>query len=161
MLRKLGAYSCQNALAIALRELGKLERTLFLLEYIRDVELRGRIHIGLNKGEARNALARAMFFNRLGELRNRTLENQQHRASGLNLVVAAIVLWNTVYLERAIQALRNQGQMIPEALLVHLSPLKWEHINWTGDYHWRRDGGLRNRKLRPLRSALAPPVALP
>ena len=161
MLRKLGAYPRQNALAIALRELGKLERTSFLLEYIRDVELRRRIHIGLNKGEARNALARAVFFNRLGELRDRTLENQQHRASGLNLVVAAIVLWNTVYLERAIQALRNQGQMIPEALLVHLSPLKWEHINLTGDYHWRRDGGLRNRKLRPLRNAFAPPTALP
>ena len=147
ILRKLGAYLRQNALAMALRELGKLERTLFLLEYIRDVELRRRIHIGLNKGEARNALARAVFFNRLGELRDRTLENQQHRASGLNLVVAAIVLWNTVYLERAIQALRNQGQMIPEALLLHLSPLKWEHINLTGDYHWRRDGGLQNRKL--------------
>jgi Tn3 transposase DDE domain len=110
---------------------------------IRDVELRRRIHIGLNKGEARNALARGVFFNRLGELRDRTLENQQHRASGLNLVVAAIVLWNTVYLERAIQALRNQGQIIPKVLLVPLSPLKWEHINWTGDYHWRRDGGLR------------------
>ena len=102
-----------------------------------------------------------MFFNRLGELRDRTFENQQHRASGLNLVVAAIVLWNTVYLERAIQALRNHGQMIPKALLVHLSPLKWEHINLTGDYHWRRDGGLRNRKLRPLRNAFAPPTALP
>jgi hypothetical protein len=74
---------------------------------------------------------------------------------------AGIVLWNTVYLERAIQALRNQGQMIPEALLVHLSPLKWEHINLIGDYHWRRDGGLRNRKLRPLRNAFAPPTALP
>jgi TnpA family transposase len=73
MLRKLGAYPRQNALAIALRELGKLERTLFLLEYIRDVELRRRIHVGLNKGEARNALARAVFFNRLGELRNRDL----------------------------------------------------------------------------------------
>jgi ABC-type nitrate/sulfonate/bicarbonate transport system ATPase subunit len=137
------------------------ERTLFLLEYIRDVELRRRIQIGLNNGEARNALARAVFFNRLGELRDRTLENQQHRANGLNLVVAAIVLWNTAYLERAIQALRNQGQMIPEALLVHLSPLKWEHINLTGDYHWRRDGGLRNRKLRPLRNVFAPPTALP
>jgi TnpA family transposase len=73
--------------------------------------LRRRIHIGLNKGEARNALARAVFFNRLGETaRDRTLENQQHRAGGLNLVVAAIVLWNTVYLERAIQALRNKGR---------------------------------------------------
>ena len=123
--------------------------------------MRRRIHIGLNKGEARNAPVRAMLFNQLGELRDRTLENQQHRASGLNLVVAAIVLWNTVYLERAIQALRNKGQMIPKVLLVHLSPLKWEHINWTGDYHWRRDGGLRNRKLRPLRTAFAPPATLP
>lgn len=69
--------------------------------------------------------------------------------------MAAIVFWNTVYLDRAVQALRKRGQMIPEALLVHLSPLKWEHINMTGDYHWRRDGGLRNRKSRPLRNALA------
>ena len=73
------------------------------------IELRKRIHAGLNKGEARNALARAAFFNRLGELRDRTYENQQHRASGLNLVVAAIALWNTVYLERAIRALQERS----------------------------------------------------
>jgi TnpA family transposase len=151
ILRKLGAYPRQNALAVALRELGRVERTLFLLQYIRDIELRRRIHVGLNKGEARNALARAVFFNRLGELRDRTYENQRHRACGLNLVVAAIVLWNTVYLELAIGALRQRGESIPDDLLAHLSPLKWEHINLTGDYHWRRDGGLRNRKLRPLR----------
>jgi TnpA family transposase len=152
MLRKLGSYPRQNSLAGALREVGKLERTLFLLQYIRDVDLRRRIHAGLNKGEARNALARAVFFNRLGELRDRTHENQQHRASGLNLVVAAIILWNSVYLEQTVSALRWGGQDIPDELLAHLSPLKWEHINLTGDYHWRRDAGLRNRRLRPLRS---------
>ena len=156
MLRKLGAYPRQNALALALREIGKLERTLFLLDYIQNIELRKRIHAGLNKGEARNALARAVFFNRLGELRDRTYENQQHRASGLNLVVAAIALWNTVYLERAIRALQERSYVCDQQLLAHLSPLKWEHINLTGDYHWRRDGGLRNRKLRPLRSRPLP-----
>jgi len=154
MLRKLGAYPRQNALAIALREIGKLERTAFLLEYIQDLDLRRRIHAGLNKGEARNALARAVFFNRLGELRDRTQESQKGRASGLNLVVAAIVLWNTVYVERAISVLRQQGQDIPDELLAHVSPLKWEHINLTGDYVWRRDGGLRNKGLRPLRSSI-------
>ena len=51
---------------------------------------------GLNKGEARNSLAQTVFFNRLGEMRDRSLENQRHRASALNLVVAAITLWNTV-----------------------------------------------------------------
>ena len=83
MLRKLGSYPRQNGLALALRELGRIERTLFTLDWLQDIELRRRVQIGLNKGEAKNALARAVFFNRLGELRD--------RASGLNLVVAAIV----------------------------------------------------------------------
>ena len=48
-----------------------------------------------------------MFFNRLGEVRDRSFENQQYRASGLNLVVAAITLWNTIYLERAVTLLRK------------------------------------------------------
>ena len=100
-----------------------------------------------------------MFFNRLGELRDRTCENQQHRASGLNLVIGAIALWNTVYLERAIRALQERSYVFDQHLLAHLSPLKWEHINLTGDYHWRRDGGLRNRKLRPLRRQPLPDFA--
>ena len=73
------------------------------------IELRHRVQIGLNKGEANNALARAVFLNRLGELRDRSFENPHYRASGLNLVVAAIVLWNTAYLERAVQALKATG----------------------------------------------------
>jgi TnpA family transposase len=85
------------------------ECTLFLLDCIQNIELRKRIHANLTKGEARNALARAVFFNRLGELRHRTYENRQHRAGGLNLVVAAIALWNTVYLERGIHALQERS----------------------------------------------------
>ncbi|WP_249507762.1 Tn3 family transposase, partial [Escherichia coli] len=100
MLRKLGSYPRQNGLAVALRELGRIERTLFILDWLQSVELRRRVHAGLNKGEARNSLARAVFFNRLGEIRDRSFEQQRYRASGLNLVTAAIVLWNTVYLER-------------------------------------------------------------
>jgi TnpA family transposase len=91
-------------LAVALRELGRIERTLFALDWMQNVELRRRVHSGLNKGEARNALARAVFLNRLGEIRDRRFDNQRYCASGLNLVVAAIILWNTVYLERTIQA---------------------------------------------------------
>ena len=55
-------------------------------------------------------LSRTVFFNRLGELRNRSFENQRYRASGLNLVVATIVLWHTVYLVRSTEALREHGQ---------------------------------------------------
>jgi TnpA family transposase len=68
-----------------------------------DPNLRQRSHPGLNKGEASNALRRAVFFHRQGEIRDRTFENQSFRASGLSLITAAIVHWNTVYLDRAVQ----------------------------------------------------------
>src|SRR5580693_2184795 len=107
-----------------------------LLPNTEDPELRRRSHVGLNKGEQQNALRRAVFFNRLGEIRDRSYENQRHRASGLNLLVAAIILWNTTYLQRAVDHLRIQGHHPASGDLAHLSPLGWEHINLTGDYRW-------------------------
>jgi len=151
VLRKLGSYPRQNGLAVALRELGRIERTLFILDWLQSVELRRRVHTGLNKGEARNALARAVFFYRLGEIRDRSFEQQQYRASGLTLATAAIALWNTVYLERASNALRENGHPVDPALRKHLSPLGWEHINLTGDYQWRNTARLGRSKFRPLR----------
>lgn len=60
-MRRLRAYSRQNRLATVLTELGKLERTSFLLDYFQDKALRRRIIVGLNKGEALHALARQLF----------------------------------------------------------------------------------------------------
>jgi hypothetical protein len=95
-----------------------------------------------------------VFFNRLGEIRDRSFEQQRYRASGLNLVTAAIVLWNTVYLERAANALRGHGHGVDEGLLQYLSPLGWEHINLTGDYLWRSSSkvgvGNSDRYVRSL-----------
>jgi len=156
MLRKLGSYPRQNGLAVALRELGRIERTLFILDWLQSLELRRRVHAGLNKGEARNALARAVFFYRLGEIRDRSFEQQRYRASGLNLVTAAIVLWNTVYLERATGALRGHGHLVDDTLLQYLSPLGWEHINLTGDYLWRNNAKIGTGKFRPLRPLANP-----
>ena len=156
MLRKLGSYPRQNGLAVALRELGRIERTLFILDWLQSVELRRRVQVGLNKGEARNALARAVFFNRLGEIRDRSFEQQRYRASGLNLITAAIVLWNTVYLERAINAMRSHAKPVDDALLQYLSPLGWEHINLTGDYLWKSSAKVGAGKFRSLRPMSSP-----
>jgi TnpA family transposase len=153
IMRQLASYPRQNGVAAALRELGRLERTLFTLDWVEDPELRRGAGRELNRGESRNSLARAVFLHRLGEIRDRTYENQRHRASGLNLLVTAIILWNTRYLGRAVAALR-EGEEVPDHLLHHLSPLGWEHVNLTGDYVWAavdevsgtRDG------FRPLRA---------
>jgi TnpA family transposase len=153
ILRRLAAYPRQNALAKALREIGRLERTLFTLDWISDPALRRRTNAGLNKGEARNALARAVFFHRLGEIRDRTFENQRYRASGLNLAVAAIILWNTVYLGRAVDELRSRGEIIPDEHLAHIAPLGWEHIAFNGDYVWPTEPlGIAFRPLRNPRA---------
>ncbi len=81
MLRKLGSYPRQNGLALALRELGRIERTLFILDWLESIDLRRRVQAGLNKGEARNALARAVFFHRLGEIRDRSFESAIERVA--------------------------------------------------------------------------------
>jgi TnpA family transposase len=160
VLRRLGAYPRQNGLARALREVGRIERTLFVLDWLDDPHLRRRATAELNKGEARNALARAVCFHRLGRLRDRGAEALQHRATGLALVTAAIVLWNTVYLGRALELLQRQGEDVPGALLAHLAPLGWRHINLTGDYLWPTGARLEPDGFRALRARTAMPIAV-
>ncbi len=136
ILGKLANYPRQNGLAKALREIGRIERTLFTLRWLQDPDLRQRVTAGLNKGEARNALARAVFFNRLGESRDRSYEDQMNRAGRLAHLTAAIALWNAAHLPAAVEELRSRGENIPDEVLGHLSPLGWEHITLTGTYRW-------------------------
>jgi hypothetical protein len=93
----------------------------------------------LNKGDAKNALARAVFFNRLVKCVSGA-SKISYRASGLTLLVAAIILWNTVYLSHAVDNLKGQSMLVDDNLLEHLSPLGSEHINLTGDMSGVRIG---------------------
>ena len=132
IMGKLGSYSRQNSLATTLREMGRIDKTLFILDYISSEALRRRIQRGLNKGDAMNALARAIFFGKHGELRERALQDQLQRASALNLIMNAISIWNTVYLTQAIEHSKTTGKY-REEMLPHISPLGWEHINFFGE----------------------------
>jgi TnpA family transposase len=138
-LQRLAQYPRQNRWAKTLQEIGRLERTLFSLFWIQDKSLRQGVHQALFKGEARNALARAVCIHRLGRIHDHSLQDQQYRASALNLVVSAITIWNTIYIEKAVEHLRNTGWEITDKHLEHLTPLGWEHISLTGDYIWAYD----------------------
>jgi TnpA family transposase len=150
ILKKFSASSKSSDLAKALRELGRIERTLFMIEWYSSSALRRRCQAGLNKGEAAHKLKRAVFFHERGEIRDRSFDSQAFRASGLNLVVSAIVHWNTVYLSRATAHLSQRGRYIPNELLKHVSPLSWEHINLTGIYSWDTEQQM-SEGFRPLR----------
>jgi TnpA family transposase len=108
----------------------------FALHLIQDKLLRQHIYQALYKGEARTALSRAVCIHRLGRIHDRSLQEQQYRASVLNLVVSAITVWNTIYIAKAVDYLRNQGWEITDKHLEHLAPFGWEHISLTGDYIW-------------------------
>ncbi|WP_338885694.1 Tn3 family transposase [Xenorhabdus sp. TH1] len=102
MMKKLASYPKQNGLAKALKEIDRIERTLFMLDWFRNPSLRRRVQAGLNKGEARNVFSRAVFMHRLGEIKDRV----RSCSSGLTLLTSAIALWNTVCIERAIESLK-------------------------------------------------------
>lgn len=77
------------------------------------------------------------------------LINQNSRMAGNQLNLA--VHWNTVYLDKAVLSLREHGVEVDEALLQHVSPLGWEHINLAGNYNWKTNRQPAKGKLRPLR----------
>ena len=161
VITKLAANPRQSSLAQALIEIGRLEHTRFILDLLRSPTLRHEMQASLNKGEASNNLRKAVFFNRLGQIRDRAYESQLHRARGLNLLVAAIVLWNSRYLGEAIIALRRRGHIVPDQVLAHIWPLAWDHINLTGDYTWTGDAPRNPDRLRDLRlDQLTPSLAL-
>lgn len=129
----------------AIAEYGRIAKSLHVLAFVdSDDRYRRQIHTRLNTHESRHALARLIFHGRKGELRQHYREGQEDQLGALGLVLNAIVLWNTRYLDAAIEQL--QGDDLDEAL--RLSPLGSEHINLAGRYHVQRT--IRSA-LRPLR----------
>ena len=85
-LRKLSAHHPESRLYKALREVGRIEKTLFLLDYISDLALRRRVLVGLNKGESYQALARSLVIALGGILRSRSIDDQVNQITCLRLL---------------------------------------------------------------------------
>src|SRR6202022_4480537 len=117
MLKRLAAFQRQNQLDLALQELGRIERTLFMLDWLESPQLRQLCQAGLNKSEQRHALAQVICTFKQGRIADRGQDAQQFRASGLNLAIAAIVYWNSTYLADAVEHLQSQGKATTDELL--------------------------------------------
>ena len=139
LLKKFASHPRQHDLAIALREIGRVERTLFIIDWLLDADMQRRAQIGLNKGESHHALKNALRIGRQGEIRDRTAEGQHYRMAGLNLLAAIIIYWNTDQLGKAVAQRKRAGlDCSPPGLLAHISPLGWAHILITGEYRWSK-----------------------
>jgi TnpA family transposase len=152
LIGKLQSYPRQNALIKALKEYGRIIKTIFILRYIQDEDYRRKINSQLNKGEALHALRRFLFFGGDGKIRKRMSEDQMNQASCLNLLINAIVVWNTVYMDAVVKELRKEGKSVGKVDLAHTSPVRYEHINPYGRYQFIFNKELSRKNLRPLTS---------
>ena len=107
----------------------------------------------MNRDEDRHKLARAVFQGKRGELRQRYREGQEAQLGALGLVVNNIVLWNTLYIDAALQQLRADGFPVLPEDVARLSPLVYEHINLLGRYAFSVPEAVQRGQLRPLRSS--------
>ena len=110
LIRSLLKSSRPSGLAQAIMEVGRVNKTLYLLNYIDDEDYRRRILTQLNRGEGRHAVARAICYGQRGEIRKRYREGQEDQLGALGLVTNAVVLWNTLYMQEALSWMRSNGE---------------------------------------------------
>ncbi|WP_165822021.1 Tn3 family transposase [Hymenobacter edaphi] len=150
-IRKLQAYPRQNHLTYVLQAYGQLIKTNFILRYLQSQPLRRRIHAQLNKGEELHALRAWLWFGSEGVIRRKQQEEQAEAARCLTLLTNCVVLWNTVYMQEALQQLQAEGYPVDETHFEYLSPSRYEHINRLGKYSFENAAQVDPQHRRPLR----------
>jgi TnpA family transposase len=151
IMRTLQVGDRPTRLAQAIAEFGRIDKTLHTLTYIDDEAKRRSTLIQLNRGEGRHSVARAVFHGKRGELRQHYREGQEDQLGALGLVLNMIVLWNTIYMEAAVNQLRAEGYPVKDKDVARLSPLQHEHINVLGRYFFAIPDAVAKGELRPLR----------
>ena len=132
-----------------LKEYGHIEKTIHVLKYISDEGYQRKIGKQLNKGESLHILRQFLFFLNESKIRISDPEDQQLQADCLNLMTNAVILWNTVYMWKAIEQLKNDGYTVTDDDIAGLSPCRFEHINRLGKILFN---SRKRLKMRPLRA---------
>ncbi len=150
-LSKLKSFPQQNDLVSSLTEYGRMIKTIFILRYLMNQPYRRKINNQLNKGERLHDLRRFLFFAHQGAIRQRHEEELTNQASCLNLITNAVVTWNTIYMEAAINQLLSEGYQFSDEDINRLSPTRYEHLNPYGIYPFDIEKESKRVHLRPLR----------
>lgn len=144
-LRRLAGFSARNRFYRANRDLGRILKTEFILDYMSEPELRTRIRRGLLKVEELHALSRDVFYGNRGRVDARELWEQMNSCSCLTLIVACIIYWQAREMSRAIRRGDPDGHGVEFALLQHVSPIVWDNVVLYGEYR------LDRRRVRTAR----------
>lgn len=139
LFKRLNSYSKQHTLYKALKEFGRLRKTLFILRYIQDIGFRQAIEKQLNRGENSNKFSKAVAFGNNQEIMFEEKEEQEVAENCRQLIKNAIILWNYLYL---VKMLQSDDQATAQYALVTLKKgnvLAWKHILLHGEYDLSRE----------------------
>lgn len=151
IMRTLQVGDKPTRLAQAIAEIGRIDKTIHMLNYIHDESCRRSTLLQLNLTEGRHSLARSVFHGKRGELHQRYREGQEDQLGALGLVLNVLVHWNTIYMDAALDQLKDDNFPISEEDEVRLSPFAKAHFNMLGRYSFSMPDEVKDGKLRSLR----------
>ncbi len=133
-LKRLASYTGKNHFYRANRELGRIFKTEFILQFLSDPTTRQRVRRGLLKTEEMHALARQVAYGKQGAITARDLEGQRNTSSCLTLIMACIIYWQAKEMGRVILEGDPEAAGVDLSLLEHISPIGWENVILYGEY---------------------------
>ena len=139
LFKRLNSYSNQHPLYRALKEFGKIIKTLFILRYVDDPELRQSIEKQLNKIEHAQRFAKAVAFGNGQEVSQAEKEDQEITAECRRLIENSVICWNYLYLTHK---LTKSGTSEKAELLKAVkegSIITWRHVNFYGEYDFSEE----------------------
>lgn len=142
LFRRLNSYS-KNSLYKALKEVGQISKTNFVLEYIDNLELRKRIQKQLNVGEHANSFFKAVFWGRGHRLHINKPGDEERYFLSAQLIQSAVVLWNYLYVSKALDKIKSKEEV--DLLLESLKQgqmLAWRHVNFSGEFDFRKSSSV-------------------
>lgn len=135
LFRRLNSYSKQHSLYQALKEFGKIHKSLFILKYYDNCAFRQSIEMQLNKIESSNKFSKAVSFGQSNEFIQSEKEEQEIAETCRRLIKNAIICWNYLYLSRELAAEKNDERKakLLEAI-ENGSVMTWAHFNLHGEF---------------------------
>jgi TnpA family transposase len=134
LLRKLSNYSRKNRLYQAFQELGRVIRTVFLLQYISNMQLRKEITAITNIVEAYHKFAKWFFFGGFGFISKNDPIEQEKAIKYKDLIANAAIFQNVVDLTNILRDLQKEGYLVNREDVAMISPYITAHIKRFGDY---------------------------
>jgi len=134
VVRKLSSYTRQNQTKKALWELDNIRRTIHILDFIDDPNLRQSVQKALNRGEAYHRMRRAVSYVNSGKFRVKTEAEQQVWNECSRLIANAIIYYNTLLLSRVYEQKAAAGDLEAIHFLKGTSPVAWRNVNLIGNF---------------------------